>query len=679
MIALFAMTAQPTRGAETKPSMTVDASKTGELIHRYVYGQFTELLLNMFEKGLWAEMLSDRKFFYPVNSSEKLEPINTKRNFNRWRPVGPDDFVVMDKENPYVGEHTPLIRLGGTTPRGIKQSGIPLRKGKTYTGRIFLKGSSGAKVEVSLVWGPGAADGQTIPIGALSARYAKFPLKFTAGAETEDARLEITGTGRGTFHVGIVSLMPAENVQGFRADMVKLLRDLDHGIYRWPGGNFVSGYDWRDGVGDIDKRPPRYDYAWNTVESNDVGTDEYMTLCRLLNIDPYICVNSGFGDDHSAAEWVEYVNGAPTTPMGKVRAANGHPAPYKVEWWGIGNEMYGQWQLGHMSIRHYVLKHNMIARAMRRVDPTIKIVAAGASPFEMSTVARHHRKPLPSRLPFEYGSPEDWSGNLLARSSDYFEYISEHIYPVTDGAFDVDEQRFVETNDPLVDRVRRVPNRVRAVVEAWDEYLKRMAHLREKNIGIAIDEWTGGGRRGFVRALCAAEGLHEMFRHARVIKMAAYTTATSNLVYDGTDAAYSSVGLVFKLYRQNFGIIPAEVRGNAPQRPVKGTVGVDKPSVSSGSDTYPLDVAAALTEDRKRLTVAVVNPTETEQEIDFNVEGVQLRGTGRQWRIIAPAADAENEPGKKPVVEIAEAPVSEIPKSLAVAPLSINLYGFDGE
>jgi alpha-N-arabinofuranosidase len=671
----FTAGTQAADSPDTKVIMTVDASKSGEPIHRYIYGQFTELLDNWFEKGLWAEMLSDRKFFYPVDSSEKLSPVNTRRNFNRWRPVGPDEFVLMDTKNPFVGEHTPFIKLESSTPHGIQQAGLPLREGRSYTGRVILAGDAGAKVKVSLIWGPSPNDRQTIPISSLAGKYVKFPLKFVSGADTEDGRLEIVGTGNGTFHVGVVSLMPADHLQGFRADMVRLLKELDQGMYRWPGGNFVSGYDWRDGIGDPDKRPTRYDYAWRTVESNDVGNDEYMILCRLLNIDPYICVNSGFGDDHSAAEWVEYVNGSVKTPMGKLRAANGRPEPYKVEWWGIGNEMYGQWQLGHMSINHYVIKHNIFAKAMRRVDPTIKIVASGASPFEMSTIARHHRAPLPSKLPFEYGSPEDWSGNLLANSSDYFEYISEHLYPLTDSAFDVEAQKFVEVNDPLVDRVRRVANRVRCAVEAWDEYLKRMPYLKDKNIRIAIDEWTGG-RTPMMRALCAAEGLQEMFRHSNLIKMGAYTAATSCLTFNGTDAGYSPTGLVFKLYRQHFGAMPVEVSGNSPQHPVKGTVGVDKPQVSSGSDTYPLDVAAALTSDRTILTVAVVNPTESAQEVELNFKGMELRGKATMWQIAAPDLSARNEPGKKPAVDIVEIPVKGIPGTLAVVPLSINLYEF---
>jgi alpha-N-arabinofuranosidase len=363
--------------------------------------------------------------------------------------------------------------------------------------------------------------------------------------------------------------------------------------------------------------------------------------------------------------------------MGKLRAANGHPAPYKVKWWGIGNEMYGQWQLGHMYIDHYVLKHNMFAKAMRKVDPSIVLVASGASLFEINTTARHHRVPLPAKLPYDYLSPQDWSGNLLLHSADYFEYLSEHLYPVTDSAFDVDDQKFVKTNDPIEDQIRRVPNRVRATVEAWDEYVQKIPNLKGKSIKLAIDEWAGGGRRGFVRALCAAEGLQEMFRHSDVIEMAAYTAFTANLSFDGNDATLSAVGLVFNLFRHHFGTIPVEVGGNFPQKPVKGTIGVDKPAVSSGSDTYPLDVAAALTADKKRLTVAVVNPTENAHDMSLAISGVQLAGSGVLRKIVAPHLDADNEPGKKPVLEVQETRLSEPPANLSVPPLSISLFEFD--
>jgi alpha-L-arabinofuranosidase len=187
-------------------------------------------------------------------------------------------------------------------------------------------------------------------ISKLGPAYVKFPLKFAAQADSDAARLEIAGTGMGSFHVGAVSLMPANNVEGFRAEVVAGLKQLHFGVLRFPGGNFVSAHEWRNAVGDIDKRRPIYDPVWRAVQPNDVGTNEFITLCRLLDVDPYITVNAGFGDAWSAKELVEYANGAATTPMGKWRAANGHPQPYHVKFWGIGNEPWGDYQMGSMSV-----------------------------------------------------------------------------------------------------------------------------------------------------------------------------------------------------------------------------------------------------------------------------------------------------------------------------------------
>ena len=135
--------------------------------------------------------------------------------------------------------------------------------------------------------------------------------------------------------------MPADNLDGLRPDAIAALKSLRSGVYRFPGGNFVSAHEWRYAIGDPDKRPPIYDPVWRALQPNDIGTDEFMTMCKLLGVEPYITVNAGTGDDWSAAELVEYCNGDASTPMGKQRAANGHPEPYHVKFWGIGNEMWG--------------------------------------------------------------------------------------------------------------------------------------------------------------------------------------------------------------------------------------------------------------------------------------------------------------------------------------------------
>jgi alpha-N-arabinofuranosidase len=342
--------------------------------------------------------------------------------------------------------------------------------------------------------------------------------------------------------------------------------------------------------------------------------------------------------------------------------------------WNIGNEVYGEWQLGHLYVDQYALKHNAFAEAMKAVDPSIKLIASGATPFETSTTARHHRKPLPATLPYQYGSKQDWSYVLLERCSDNIDLLAEHIYPVFNSAFDVNAQAFVQTDDPLVDRVRRVPNRIKGAVEALAEYQKRLPAVKQKNIAFAIDEWAAGP--GFPGTLGAAEGLHEMFRHSDQISMAAFTAFSGQIAQNGAETCYTSTGLLFNLYRHHFGTIPLVVTGNAPQHDVKGTIGVDKPVVTSGSDTYPLDVAAAFSTDRKFLTVAVANPTEVGRSIALRFDSVTLDGGGRMWEIAAPNLQARNLPAQAPQVQTIESPIQTIPDRLTLPPLSITLYEF---
>ena len=673
------------RGNAQQPSMTVDVTKTGAPISPYMYGFFTELHEANNEGGFWAEMLGDRKFFNPVDSGKDREPSPGRRmrpRAPRWRPVGPDAFVVMDRQQVYVGEHSPMVKLEAAVPHGIEQAGLGVRKGRKYSGRVILATDPGANVTVSLVWGPGPDDRQIIPIKPAGGAFARFPLSFTAGADSEDARLEIVGTGKGTFHIGAVSLMPADNLYGYRADLIAEMKKIGPTMFRWPGGNMVSSWDWRDSIGDPDKRPPRLNPAWDEVQQNDLGIDEYMVLNKLLNLEPYICVNAGFGDAHSAAEEVEYVNGSVHTPMGKWRAANGHPQPYKGTWWNIGNEMWNPQQMGFMSAEQYAIKHTMFAQAMRQVDPGIKLVSSGASPVETSQ--SHAALAITGKHVAEFGGPADFTGALLAHSSDEIDAAAEHIYPsMVDQAFDADKQDYVKVDEPLVARARKLANAVHAVVEAWGEYQRRFPTLDMNRYPIALDEWVSEwtGERG-MRApgfsmfapLASAQAMHEMFRHSNLFVISAYTAAPSLLAIDKTDATVHPIGLMFELYRRHFGTIPVEVTGNTPQHDVKGTVWVDKARVSSGSDTYPLDAVAALTADRKYLTVAIVNPTESEQSLDVAFKGVTVHDPGQVWRIAGSDLTADNEPGKPPMVGIVESPMTGVPGRLTVPKLSISLY-----
>jgi alpha-L-arabinofuranosidase len=665
--------------AQQPLAMTVDASKTGPPIPKFFYGFFTENANNNFyHGGLWAEMVDDRKFYYPVNSATEQTPPNSQRASRRWRPVGGDAVVAMDAERAWSGKHSPKITLDATAPHGIQQTGLAIGQGKKYSGRIVLSADPGVEVKVSLIWGQNAADRQTVRVTGMTREFRKFPLSFTGGADSQQAELEIVATGKGSFHVGAVSLMPVDNIHGWRADMMAALKQIGPTMIRY-GGNFVSDYEWRDGVGDPDKRPSRYDYAWKAMETNDVGTDEILALTTILNAEPYISVNAGFGDAHSAAQWVEYCNGAASTTMGKLRAANGHPEPYKVIWWNIGNENYGPWQMGNMQPRQYSIKHNLFAEAMREVDPTIKIIAVGATPAEMGTTGS--ARAITGKAVAEYGGPADWNGIMLTNSAGTFDALAEHLYPKGNQAFDVEKQAFVVVEEPLADHARRLPNRVKCAVEAWEEYQKRFPNLNMKSIPIALDEWVPGNpgvRVPLFGALSSAEAMHELFRNSGWFLMSAYTHLTGLVTIDRSTTSIVPVGRMFQMYRWHFGVTPVAVTGNSPQHDVKGLAGVDKPKVPSGSDTYPLDVAAALTADGKALTVAIVNPSETEQQIDVSFKSVTLQGGGKLWRLAAPdaAPPAQQQPGRPPAVDIAESAVSGTQGRLVVPKLSISLYEF---
>ena len=681
--------------------VAIDASKTGEPVNPMIFGGYMEPATTQ----VWAEMLTDRKFANPITSAVAAAPTNSFfRRFagEPFKPVGPEGTVEMDTVNPFVGKHSPRIKLDGSEPRGIQQSKLRVAGGKSYEGRIYLAGNPGAQIIVRLVWGTGTSDSQTIAIPSLSSEYRKFPLKFTPTADTDDARLEILGSGSGTFHVGTASLMPADNVQGFHAGMIRLYKEAGFKMFKWPGGNFVSAYDWRDGVGDRDKRPPRLQPMWSDrVESNDVGLHELVALCALVGAEPDLAIDSGFGSAREAAEQVEYCNGSVSTRMGKMRAENGHPAPFNIRLWTIGNEMYGPWQYGHMSLDQYWVKHNYIVEAMKKVDPSIKVTVSGASICEKSVGGAEKKNnffpsmwepPITETLPYEFGSIYDWDGWLLEKCAGNIDYLSEHTYAYPDLAFGAEKQLFVDVHDPLQFRARRLANRIGGAFEAWDKYVEKMPWLKEKNIKFIFDEWgnrlrsasgnAGGGfmqQSGMLMPLSYALCLHEMFRHSDLIA-ASCATGGLRLLTDHTGEAvgFTAEGVVMKLLQTHFiNALPVAAEGDSPQQLVPGTAFVDRGTRPTGSSTYPLDVLAAFSSDRKKFLISVVNPTEESHSLEARISGVKLRDGGKLYQIAPPSANSTNEAGKEPAVKIVETVQDRMPDSMPVPPVSVSLYEFD--
>ncbi|MBN2593750.1 MAG: hypothetical protein JXA81_09605 [Sedimentisphaerales bacterium] len=611
-------------------AVTIDAGKTGEPISKFIYGQFIEHLGRCIYGGIWAEMLEDRKFSFPI--TENYDPYRGTRAVAKdnpfaivgaspWQIMGPTDSVTMVKEDSFVGEHTPLIKPGS----GIQQLDLGLVKNKKYVGYIYLKPQrQNTNVMISLIWGDEPEQQESVQTLVVASDYNKYPFEFTAGADTAKGKLGIEVSQAPCF-VGTVSLMPADNIEGMRADTLEILKELNAPMYRWPGGNFVSGYDWRDGIGPRDKRPPRMNPAWTGVEHNDFGFNEFIRFCRLLNAEPLVTVNTGFGDAYSAAAQLEYANGSTDTLMGAARAKNGMPEPFDVRYWAIGNEMWGRWQLGYMSLEHYVRKHNWVVDKMREVDPDI--------------------------VPIASGNAGQWSEGLLKNCAEHIDLIAEHFY--------------CQEKPDLVEHIAQIADNIKQKVEFHKRLREKLDSLKGKDIQIAMTEWNYWygrhefgelGTRYFHKdGLGIAKGLHEYFRNSDIIFLANYAQ-TVNVIgcikTSKTDAAFETTGLVLKLYRNNFGTVPISIAG----------------------DVLPLDVSAAWTDKHDALTISIVNPTKEQHQLDLDIKGAQLTGSGKLWLIENSDPMAYNNPGDEPNVVIKEKSVTGISDKLEVPPLSISLY-----
>jgi alpha-N-arabinofuranosidase len=513
----------------------------------------------------------------------------------------------MDQVNPFVGNQTPVVAVKNQTT-GIRQNELSVVANKKYVGRIVLAGEE-SLLPINIQLRSSKGEIEAVNINELSTDFQTYSFELTPSFSSDSTSLEIFSAGSGNLRIGTVSLMPADNIKGWRKDVVELLKELNAPIYRWPGGNFVSGYNWRDGIGNMDKRPPRKNPAWKGVEHNDVGIHEYMELMELINAEPFIAVNTGLGTVQEVAEEIEYCNGSADTEMGKLRAANGHPEPYGVKWWAVGNEMYGDWQLGHMPLSEYVKKHNQMADAILDIDPDAKLIAVG--------------------------HVGEWSETMLSESSNHMDLISEHVYAT--GAEDANQH------------INQLDNLIKEVAVAHRRYRDSIPGLAQKDIRIAMDEWNYwygdyiygelGVRYYHQDALGVAKGLHEFFRNSDLFFMANYAQ-TVNVIgcikTTKTDAGFATTALPLILYRQHFGSIPVQV----------------------DVDSTDLDIVATINPDQNLLTLAIINEHPESQEIAFDFGSSLIANTGKQWLIQNDDLKAYNDPGQPPAVEIVESDIS---------------------
>ena len=395
---------------------------------------------------------------------------------------------------------------------------------------------------------------------------------------------------------------PLADEHGFRTDVLEAVRAIGVPILRWPGGNFASNYHWEDGIGPQEKRPARFDLAWRSVEPDTFGTEEFLAYCAALSTDdqpcePYICLNTGTGTLDEAVRWLEYCNlDADQYPTyhAKWRRELGRTEPYRVKYWGIGNEVYGAWQVGHTTAAAYADKCVQYARFLKSVDPGVKVIAVGAD------------------------DPE-WDLEVLRRAGPVVDYISIHQYWGND------------THYGTVAAAAAVERRLKLLGSVLDVAEAGLA--KDAPIEISFDEWNvwyRGRSRPWEEFYALKDGIfaagvfNAMYRQCRRVTMAnlaQMVNALGMLHTTPTALVKSPLYHVFEFYANHTGRTVLDAAVVADDAAARETLSADiavhvygrpEPRPKPIKDVPYVDAVATLRADG-HLSVAVVNLHETDR------------------------------------------------------------------
>jgi alpha-N-arabinofuranosidase len=354
---------------------------------------------------------------------------------------------------------------------------------------------------------------------------------------------------------------------GFKKNYIEAMKELKITNMRWPGGNFLMGYNWQDGIGPKDQRPARINLAWGGIDNNHVGTDEWMALNKAIGSENVICVNLGLGDIKDAIYWLEYCNYPKGTYYSDLRAKNGHKEPYGIKIWDLGNEVDGYpWELGYKTAEDYVKTGREAAKAMKSVDSTIKLVAAGSSYYEPT------------------GIWIDWNRKVLEGLGDKIDYLSIHRY------WERSNDYYTYMGQSAIDFEEKIK------IPAAQIEAARIKNGFKKPIYISVDEW-GIMSRNTLSVLPVAQCFNSFLRHADVVKMANFTLLTSLLSNDAKKGTFKTpLFYIFKAFSNN-------CRGQS----IDTYVACDTFNTPGASGIPYLDVTTTYSKETNEVFINVVN------------------------------------------------------------------------
>ncbi len=631
--------------AQVRAEIQVDANVPLHKIDRGIFGQFIEHYGRVVEHGVWAELLQNRKF-YPFNAVDQM---NVAAPWTG-EPDRQGVSYAIDRAISIDGISSQRIVLSGPTNawRGIRQGGFEVVGGKEYVGRVWLKAQPPSRPAVIVLETP---NGETLARSEFAIQpndWHQYDFKLKPAGGLSPAIFRILFNQPGIIWIAAASLMPADNIDGIRKDVVELARTMAPPILRWPGGGFPDTYDWRKVVGPRDPRPPQSvgvyanpDGFDSNVDPSDFGTDEYIRFCRLIGARPYITVNFGSGDPELARQWVEYCNGAADSPLGARRAANGHPEPYNVKDWGVGNESWLSIEPGYSTPEGYAMYFNQFAEAMRRADPTIRIVAVGDT----------------------LGAPGNWDETIARISGQHADFLSVHYYFGLGflSPFNADhpvefyraamaapvyvEQALRQTVADL-DRFTPPGRRIQIAFDEWNEANYGLAPPGEpktfslKHLVETIIKYGGEINQPFFDALFSARMLHVFMRTGDRVVIGCRThlvNSTAAIRSNSTEAHVTAPGTVMQLYAMHSGTTLLKVEQKSPT--------FDEPQTGLKNVPY-LDANATLSADGRTLFVHLLNLEEEQaMQVRIHIAGRSAAPTGNIWQIAAESILSRNDFG----------------------------------
>ncbi|NUU76844.1 alpha-L-arabinofuranosidase C-terminal domain-containing protein [Paenibacillus xylanilyticus] len=590
--------------------ITIDCNKISEHeINPYLFGHFVEDIRDHMEAML-AYPLKDMDFESEAESKTAVS--------GSWRAYtnGRNTTYAIEAPAPRHSGRAQRIRLlsDDEAYAGIAQAAA-LKGPMEYTLRIVARASIELRYLVVA-----AVDRQTeevlgqVRIELKSHNWQKYEAGLTVLRACPDAEIRlyipaehsrwIDHVSTGMLWLDHVSLLPVDHIGLVKREVVEMTRELNAGMMRL-AGNYISAYHWEHGIGPVLERPIMYNEAWGGWTSKYFGTDEFIRFCRELQVEPLICVNDGSGTPEEAAQWIEYCNGSVDTPMGALRAKNGSPEPYRVRYWEIGNEVWGQWQVGSCTAEQFGDRTVQFAKKMKQTDPSIVLLACGH--FE-----------------------QEWNKTVLDLAGEHIDYLTLHLYHGY-GPFGMNR------DTPADDRYKAIVS----YPEWTGHYINQTTEViasanKHRHVKLAITEYNtmyypNTVRKGLPNehtlgaAVANAANLNEMIRCSNMVHIGSYSDLVNGWLggcirvgdfyadqYCGKQAGWSGKPLtiygtptyeVLKLYANR------DIKHIIPVQAECGTFSIvaHRKTPMDLSALPDLDVVAGTNEDHSKITLFIVN------------------------------------------------------------------------